>query len=295
MSQAGILDIESSNPQIPTQFDTDSGNAIPLANVLEILGGEGIDTSASGNTVTISGEDATAGANAGLANKGIAAFDSSMFTVTAGFVQLTGGGQGIDSFTPDSGTSPVVPNISGNVSLLGSGSITTIGGLNSVTTQLTGMTNHAVLVGAGTTTITKLAVGTNGQVLIGATGLDPAFSTLTSSDSSITFTTGANTLSLQVAGGSTVGKTITGDSGGALSPTGGNWNILGATVAAGTSPLVTSGAVSTLTINAQRSQAIASADSTKVGMSNYDRTDFTVDSNGFVALTYVKSFLFGGM
>ncbi len=284
MSQAGILDVESANPQIPTRFDADSGDAIPLANILELLGGEGIDTSGSGNTVTISGEDATAAASAGAANKGIASFDSSMFTVTSGFVQLLGSGMGIDSFTPDSGTDPVVPNVSGTVSLLGSGSITTVGGLNSVTTQLTGLTNHAVLVGAGTTTITKLAVGSNGQVLIGAAGADPAFGTLTSSDSSITFTTGANSLSLQVAGGSTVGKTITGDSGGALSPVGGNWNILGSSPAAGTSPVITSGAASTLTVNVQKSQAVAATDATKIGLCNFDSSAFDVDANGFVQL-----------
>ena len=53
MSQAGILDIEGSNPQIPTSFTTDSGTAVPIANVLEILGGTNINTSASGNTIII--------------------------------------------------------------------------------------------------------------------------------------------------------------------------------------------------------------------------------------------------
>lgn len=53
MSQSGILDIEGANPQIPTSFVTDSGTAIPLVNVLKILGGTGITTSGSGNTVTI--------------------------------------------------------------------------------------------------------------------------------------------------------------------------------------------------------------------------------------------------
>lgn len=104
-------------------------------------------------------------------------------------------------------------------------------------------TAHSVQVGGSTSsTLTNITVGTNGQVLIGANTADPAFATLTSSDSSISFTTGANTLSLQVAGGSTVGKTITGDSGGALSPSSGNWNILGL------SGSKTSGSGSTLTI-----------------------------------------------
>jgi len=53
MSQAGLLDIEASHPQIATSFTTDSGTAIPLANNLEILGGDGIVTSASGKTITV--------------------------------------------------------------------------------------------------------------------------------------------------------------------------------------------------------------------------------------------------
>lgn len=59
------------------------------------------------------------------------------------------------------------------------------------------LTSHGVMCGSGTGAVTPLAVGTSGQVLVGSTGADPTFHTLTSSDSSITFTTGAGTLSLQ--------------------------------------------------------------------------------------------------
>lgn len=156
-------------------------------------------------------------------------------------LELSGGTVGVDSFSPDSGTDPVVPTGAGLINDKGSGSITTVGSLNTITTQLTGMTNHAVLVGAGTTTLTKLAVGSNGQVLIGATAADPAFATLTSSDSSISFTTGANTLSLQVASGTAVLKTLTGNSGGALSPTAGNISTVG------TGSITIAGSGSTLT------------------------------------------------
>ena len=55
MSQVQVIDVESANPQIPTSFDTDSGTAIPIANVLEILGINGVTTTGSGNTVTIDG------------------------------------------------------------------------------------------------------------------------------------------------------------------------------------------------------------------------------------------------
>jgi len=61
-------------------------------------------------------------------------------------------------------------------------------------------------------------------------------------------TPGNNTLSITF-NGSTFGQTITGDSGGALPPTAGNWNIIGGT------GVTTSGAGSTLTINASAAAA----------------------------------------
>lgn len=92
---------------------------------------------------------------------------------------------------------------------------------------------------------------------------------------------GTNTLTISLGGG--VGQTITGNSGGALVPTLGNWNIFGASVAAGTTPVATSGAASTLTVNVQISQAIAATNATNVGLSAFNSAQFTVDANGFVS------------
>ena len=63
---------------------TDSGNQdIDLGDTLTVSGGEGIDTSQSGDTLTITAELAT------TSNKGVASFSSDNFTVSSGAVTVT--------------------------------------------------------------------------------------------------------------------------------------------------------------------------------------------------------------
>lgn len=135
-------------------------------------------------------------------------------TITIG---LSGGGVGIDSIHPNSGTDPVIPDANGLVNIVGDGSITTVGSVNTLTPQLTGLTNHAVLVGAGTTTITKVGpTATAGQILQSAgAAADPAFSTATypatTTISQILYSSSANVVAgLTTANSATLVTTSTG-------------------------------------------------------------------------------------
>lgn len=65
---------------------TDSGSLTPSSHALSILGGEGLDVTHTGTTITVSGEDAT------TTNKGVASFSTDNFNVVSGAVSIKDGG-----------------------------------------------------------------------------------------------------------------------------------------------------------------------------------------------------------
>ena len=149
MSQAGLLRVRQSNlpPQVPTSFVTNSGTAVPVANVLNVLGSVVAADSnpfrsiGSGNTVNYQVQISQAIVATDATKIGLAAFDSSAFAVDAnGFVTLIGGGAGILRVNVQTGTSPIVPS-GGAITLNGA---VVSAGTNPVRTDGTGANTAAV-------------------------------------------------------------------------------------------------------------------------------------------------------
>jgi len=158
----------------------------------------------------------------------------------AGSINLEAGAAVPTSFVTDAGTATPALNV---LNVLGGNNIGTAGAANNLTINVNGTTDHAVQVGNATASLTSLAVGTNGQVLLGSTGADPVFGTLTSTGGTITFTPGAGTLNLE-AGGGVVATTYTAEDASTCSPAAGNLNIVGTA----TNGINTTAAGSTMTV-----------------------------------------------
>lgn len=182
-------------------------------------------------------------------------------------IETIGGGNPVERFLVDTfsvpGTNPVVPNAFGTVIVTGGQYVSGTFGTRVIT--INSATTNSFTVQAQISAANAGPLSTKN----GISHFDSAFFTV----SAIGFVSAAGTGFI---------KTITGTTGGAISPTANNINLLAAVVAAGTTPLAVAGAASTLTINAQISQALAATDATKIGLSNFSSANFAVDANGFV-------------
>jgi len=144
MSQAGLIDIEASHPTIPTQFDGDSGSAIPVLNVLQVTGltvssgtyAKPVFITASGNTVVTNVQigKARTGAPVNSNDAGLSSYDDTVFQQdTNGYVTILGTAFG-KTITGDSGGA-LSPDSDGNWNIIGTSAqgITSSGSGNTLT------------------------------------------------------------------------------------------------------------------------------------------------------------------
>jgi hypothetical protein len=78
-----VSNAKLTNSSLSFTDESSTSGSVSLGGTLEFLTGEGIDTTASGSTITIAAELAT------TSNKGVASFSSDNFTVTSGAVTVT--------------------------------------------------------------------------------------------------------------------------------------------------------------------------------------------------------------
>lgn len=231
-----IIDPSSGGLDAQT-FITDAGSATSVANTITIVGGAGLHTSGVGSTVTIGISFPTIPS----VLQGDILFASGVNTITRLAKNTTSTRYLVNTGTdnnPEWGQVDLSNGVTGVLPVANGG------------TGASSLTDHGVLIGSGTAAVSVAAVGTDGQVLLGATGADPAFATLTSSGGTITFTPGANTLNLE--SGSAVAVQFDGDSGSAVPSSG----VL--TVAGGTN-ITTSAATSIMTVNLDAAISLATS------------------------------------
>ena len=133
-------------------------------------------------------------------------------------------------------------------------------------------------------------LATDGQLWIGSTatnvgGTHVNVAKLTAGPG-VTITNGAGSITIGLAGGAAAIERVALQTGTSpVLPLGGTLTFSGATVAAGTNPVRTDGTgANTMVLEVQTSQALAAADATKIGLSNFNSAQFSVDANGFVSI-----------
>jgi hypothetical protein len=208
LSQIQSLDAAGTNPNIPTSFVTDSGTAIPAANVINILGSPGTDTSASGNTITITldgtGSVSSISATAPLTANGVSGVGQVGVVTLALTTPLSLANGGTSSslvasnggiFYSNATAGAILSGTATANQLLLSGSsaapawstatypaTTTINQIlySSAANTVTGLAtaNNGVLITSATGVPSLLAAGTTGQVLIATTGSPASWGTL---------------------------------------------------------------------------------------------------------------------
>ena len=229
------------------------------------------------NTFTIEIQRTTTSVSTNAAKNGVAHFNSADFTVDAnGFVSIVGGpsqtGVMVDTAT-DPGVNPVLPNGSGIITVTG-GQIAAGSTANVIRTDSLALNTYTIEIQR------SQAVGSS---TVGDNGVCHFSSAEFSVDGNgfVTLLNGAPLVALDVDAHTPPGEDpVEPNAQGIIQITGGQ-------VVAGTTANViqsNSVALNQVTIEIQRSQAVASSTVGVNGVSHFNNTEFSVDANGFVSL-----------
>ena len=129
----------SLNDAVVKSVTTDSGALTPSSHSFTINGGEGVDVTHSGTTITVAGEDATD------SNKGIASFDSGDFSVSSGAVSLADSATGAVIAINGTTSEVDVSRSNGTVTVGLPDNVVVGGGLTASTFTLAGVGVTAIL------------------------------------------------------------------------------------------------------------------------------------------------------
>ena len=150
-------------------------------------------TDPSSSTVTLTGNSGgpvfSTGGNFYLLGSGFITVVGNPLTST---LTISGSAIVATSFTGDSGVATPALNV---LKIIGGDNITTVASSNQVAISVSGLTTYAVQTGSGAGKLNSLAVGTNGQILVGTTTGQPVFATLGTTNG-LNSTIGAGTLSI---------------------------------------------------------------------------------------------------
>jgi len=214
-----------------SSFLTDAGTAIPVGGELNVLGGNGLNTTGAGNNLSIRMD---AGANGQVLIGGGAASALGNITSAGGTVTITNGPNSINLESNPIGLLRTLSGVTGTATPVG-GIVTIAGGTN-ITTAAGGGAGDEVTVNlddsivlAGTLTLAIFGAGVlqtdatglvasdngaNGEMLIGG-GAAPAWAAIVSAGATIDITNGANSIDLTIADDGTL-RILAGDTGTAL-------------------------------------------------------------------------------
>lgn len=193
MSQAGKFLLGSGGTPIDTITGNSGGAVGPnIMGNINLVGGNNITVVGSPGTNTLTAS-VTGTTNHAVQVGNASGSLNSIAVGTNGQLLIASTGADPSFVTPTAGTGL---SITTNATTLSYALTTPVTVPNGGTGQ-TSFTAHGVILGEAAAALGVSNAGTNGQLLIAATGADPAFASLTSTGGTITFSTGANSLNLE--------------------------------------------------------------------------------------------------